>query len=391
MIANLAVAFSGLMGFLTIFLILIRYQSNRITNIYLVIIFGIVSTRMVVIGTFNLENNDVITTLLEKYNNLLIVIIPCTYLYFLNLVHDKKRIELNNLKHFIIPLLFNLIDYALDNSYLSLIKNNFYYYIFFALYTIVYLVLNYNLLNKNIWNRKGDISIVVKQNQLIKNWSVFLFSIFLVNALRTIVVLFWEINNQNYSFGASFLWITAILWLSIYFKIIISPEILYGYTFLNSKINENKKSDKPILSFWTTKTIIEITNIQDKQLNDKIKEAIPEYIKLIDQFSFHNQTFRNKGFVISDLSNKLNIPKSHLNFLFKYHSKISFSEYKKIVRIHDSLALINEGYLTTNTFDSLAKEVGSKSYDTFFVSFKDYTGVTPQEFLVKIIKNKINL
>lgn len=391
MIANLAVAFSGLMGFLTIFLILIRYRSNRITNIYLVIIFGIVSTRMVVIGTFNLENNDVITTLLEKYNNLLIVIIPCTYLYFLNLVHDKKRIELNNLKHFSIPLLFNLIDYALDNSYLSLVKNNFYYYIFFALYTIVYLVLNYNLLNKNIWNRKGDISIVVKQNQLIKNWSVFLFSIFLVNALRTIVVLFWEINNQNYSFGASFLWITAILWLSIYFKIIISPEILYGYTFLNSKINENKKSDKPILSFWTTKTIIEITNIQDKQLNDKIKEAIPEYIKLIDQFSFHNQTFRNKGFVISDLSNKLNIPKSHLNFLFKYHSKISFSEYKKIVRIHDSLALINEGYLTTNTFDSLAKEVGFKSYNTFFVSFKDYTGVTPQEFLVKIIKNKINL
>lgn len=391
MIANLAVAFSGLMGFLTIFLILIRYRSNRITNIYLVIIFGIVSTRMVVIGTFNLENNDVITTLLEKYNNLLIVIIPCTYLYFLNLVHDKKRIELNNLKHFSIPLLFNLIDYALDNSYLSLVKNNFYYYIFFALYTIVYLVLNYNLLNKNIWNRKGDISIVVKQNQLIKNWSVFLFSIFLVNALRTIVVLFWEINNQNYSFGASFLWITAILWLSIYFKIIISPEILYGYTFLNSKINENKKSDKPILSFWKTKTIIEITNIQDKQLNDKIKEAIPEYIKLIDQFSFHNQTFRNKGFVISDLSNKLNIPKSHLNFLFKYHSKISFSEYKKIVRIHDSLALINEGYLTTNTFDSLAKEVGFKSYNTFFVSFKDYTGVTPQEFLIKIIKNKINL
>ena len=391
MIANLAVAFSGLMGFLTIFLILIRYRSNRITNIYLVIIFGIVSTRMVVIGTFNIENNDVITTLLEKYNNLLIVIIPCTYLYFLNLVHDKKRIELNNLKHFSIPLLFNLIDYALDNSYLSLVKNNFYYYIFFALYTIVYLVLNYNLLNKNIWNRKGDISIVVKQNQLIKNWSVFLFSIFLVNALRTIVVLFWEINNQNYSFGASFLWITAILWLSIYFKIIISPEILYGYTFLNSKINENKKSDKPILSFWTTKTIIEITNIQDKQLNDKIKEAIPEYIKLIDQFSFHNQTFRNKGFVISDLSNKLNIPKSHLNFLFKYHSKISFSEYKKIVRIHDSLALINEGYLTTNTFDSLAKEVGFKSYNTFFVSFKDYTGVTPQEFLIKIIKNKINL
>ena len=41
-----------------------------------------------------------------------------------------------------------------------------------------------------------------------------------------------------------------------------------------------------------------------------------------------------------------------------------------------------------NTYDSLAKEIGFTSYNTFFVSFKDVTGSTPQEFLVKIVKNK---
>lgn len=168
MIENLIVAFSGLMGFLTILIILVRYQTNRITNIYLVIIFSIVSTRMLLIGAFNLENNDFITSLLDKYNNLLIVVIPCSYLYFLNLVKDRKMMDLDNVKHFIIPLLFNGIDFVLDKKYIDIMRSDFYYYTFFTLYTITYLTLNFNLLNKNIWNRKGDIGIVVKQNQLIK-------------------------------------------------------------------------------------------------------------------------------------------------------------------------------------------------------------------------------
>jgi AraC-like DNA-binding protein len=174
----------------------------------------------------------------------------------------------------------------------------------------------------------------------------------------------------------------------LYFKIIVSPEILYGYSFLIATISENKKADKSALSFWSIKTTNTITNLQDNQLNTKIEKYVLEYMESIDQFSFNNQDFRQMGFSLADLSIKLNIPKSHITFIFKYHSKISFSEYKKIVRIHDSLGLIKEGFLATNTFDSLAKEVGFKSYNTFFVSFKDYTGDTPQEYLVKLSKNK---
>ena len=150
MIENLIVAFSGLMGFLTILIILVRYQTNRITNIYLVIIFSIVSTRMLLIGAFNLENNDFITSLLDKYNNLLIVVIPCSYLYFLNLVKDRKMMDIDNVKHFIIPLLFNGIDFVLDKKYIDIMRSDFYYYTFFTLYTITYLTLNFNLLNKKL-------------------------------------------------------------------------------------------------------------------------------------------------------------------------------------------------------------------------------------------------
>lgn len=388
MIENLIVSFSGLVGFLTVFLILLRYKSNRITNIYLVIIFLIISTRMLLVGTLNIDNNPFIIVLLSKYNNLSIVIIPFSYLYFSNLIKNKKEIEIKNFYHLIIPLVFNIIDYIIENKYVNISKPDYSYYSIFTIYTIVYFLLMFKLLYTNVWNRKGEIGIVVKQNQLIKRWSIYFYSFLVITALRLITVLLWEINNSKYTFGTSYLWVSAVFWLILYFKIIISPEILYGYTYLNSKINEQKKNDNPIISFWTNSPISAISNSQDIQLNGKIKNSIEQYMGEVDQFSFHNQAYRNAKFSLTDLSNKLNIPKSHLSFIFKYHSKISFPEYKKIVRIYDGLELINSGYLTTNTYDSLAKEIGFTSYNTFFVSFKDVTGVTPQEFLVKILKNK---
>ncbi|WP_310595898.1 AraC family transcriptional regulator [Flavobacterium sp.] len=388
MIENLIISFSGLIGFLTIFLILLRYRTNRITNSYLIIIFLIVSTRMLLIGSFTIINDSFILIILNKYNNLLIAIVPCIYLYFFNLIKDLKKIEIKNYIHFIIPLSFNLIDYFLENYDLKTVNTAYYYYIFFTIYTFAYFILIYNLLNKNIWNRTGEIRIVIQQNQLIRKWSIYLFSFFVIIAIRLIAVLFLEINNNNYNFGSSYLWISSVLWLIIYFKIITSPEILYGYNFLNEKITEQKRSENATISFWTDTPISEINNIQDLQLKEKIKSSIKKYMGEVDQFSFHHQAYRNAKFSLTDLSNKLNIPKSHLTYLFKYHSKISFPEYKKIVRIQDGLELIHSGYLTTNTYESLAKEIGFTAYNTFFVSFKDVTGITPQEYLVRLLKNK---
>lgn len=246
----------------------------------------------------------------------------------------------------------------------------------------------YKILYKNVWNRGGEIEVVIKQNQLIRKWSIYLFSFLIIVGVRVILIMFWEINNNNYAYATSYQWIPSVFWLILYFKIIISPEILYGYNYLNAKINEHKKINNTTISFWTNNPISAISNSQDIQLNGKIKNSIEQYMGEVDQFSFHNQAYRDAKFSITDLSNKLNIPKSHLTYLFKYHSKISFPEYKKIVRIQDGLELINSGYLATNTYDSLAKEIGFTSYNTFFVSFKDVTGSTPQEFLVKIVKNK---
>ena len=57
---------------------------------------------------------------------------------------------------------------------------------------------------------------------------------------------------------------------------------------------------------------------------------------------------------------------------------------KKIVRINDSVKLINNGYLKINTAEALSTEVGFSSYHTFYVTFKGIIGVTPQDYVKKL-------
>jgi AraC-like DNA-binding protein len=99
---------------------------------------------------------------------------------------------------------------------------------------------------------------------------------------------------------------------------------------------------------------------------------------------YKNNYFRNPKFSLNDLAQVLNIPSSHLKYIFKYHSKLSFSDYKKISRIQNSLELINNNYLATNTLESLSKEVGFSSYNPFFTCFKDVVGKSPHEYISTI-------
>jgi transcriptional regulator GlxA family with amidase domain len=66
--------------------------------------------------------------------------------------------------------------------------------------------------------------------------------------------------------------------------------------------------------------------------------------------------------------------------MFKFHCNESFTNFKKIVRIHDAVNLINKGYLKNSTIESLATTVGFVAYSTFSVAFKDITGSTAHDY-----------
>ena len=378
MIISLLLVFAGILGFITLFIILFGYKTNKIINVYLVIILFLMSSRFLFIGINGLINNDFTQPIIRSFNVFFIFSAPCFYLYFKNLITSQKNFIPKDLFHFLIPLLFiiegrfsilkNLLNIPFSSIYL------------FILYIIVTNILIFLMLKKNIWNKKGSLEIVAKQNELIKEWSKYLFIALNLFSLRLIISLLIENKEDGFISGTYGIWLTSIIWIFIFTKILTSPEILFGYSFLYNKSKENKNYITTNISHWKIVSKVKITNVQDLQLSYKMNQNIEKYLNKINEAVEKNNYFREPKFTLTDFALDLDIPKSHLSYLFKYHSKISFSDYKKIARIEDALHLIQANYLKSNTFDSLAKEVGFASYNPFFTSFKDVVGKTPNEY-----------
>jgi AraC-like DNA-binding protein len=247
---------------------------------------------------------------------------------------------------------------------------------------LFYLVLGFKLLYENVWFRKSNIKIVQEQNKLIRNWTLFLyftfFSIFLFRFFMITIYYGTIAYNQNV------IWVPAAVWSMIFLKFILTPEIQYGYDFLNEKI-EIVTNQFVLPQLWDAeKPLQEFTIAREGKLAEKINPNIKDYIHHIEEASFRSHIFRNPDLTVDDIAAHINIPSSHIGFIFKYHCHETFSDFKKIIRIHDAIKLLEGGYLKTSTIESLSAEVGFITYNTFNVSFKNITGVTTQEYIKRL-------
>jgi len=253
--------------------------------------------------------------------------------------------------------------------------------LFFSVSIILYLtyaILGFLLLYKNVWNRKTEIKVVQKQNNVIKNWTIFLFIclilILTINLVKSLVL-------KDPIFSYKYLWISSLVWMCVFLKLILTPEIIYGYNFLNKTI-KTAVEEVVLKNVWLLEgTVIPITIEREKILAQKIKPLLMEYLHQIEELSFRSHAFRNPDYGLNEIATALKIPISHINFVFKYHCNESFSDYKKIVRIHDATKLQENGYLNNHKVEMLAIYVGFTSYNTFNIAFKNITGVTTQEYL----------
>ncbi|WP_100615045.1 AraC family transcriptional regulator [Confluentibacter citreus] len=387
MIESFLFLFTSIVGIVTIALMITSYKSNPFYNVFLLLIIVIVSFRFFIHGSYELG----IQTFLEPKKGppsiLYLILIPCFFLYYKSLVRQKKAYSPKDLKHFIFIIFLYVIntDTTLKESFLfhyGSITN----FILIGVFILFYLVLIFRLLSNNIWFKK-DIPISDIHFSLIKNWSIYLFTLNVLGSIALLASIYREVNSESMISGKSMAPFILVFWLFIFFKILISPEILYGLPILNKKL---LKFTPPILD---TEQNLESTNKnwilepeskqnhQDLKLQEKIRSNISGYINEIEKLSHEECIFRNPKASFTDIANKLGVPTSHIVYLFKYHSSISFSEFRMHSRIKDSLNLIDQGYLKTNTLESLAYKTGFASYNPFFSAFKKVTTYSPQDYL----------
>lgn len=389
MTTNIFIILSSFTGYITIFLTLKSSKYNRILNTFLLLIFFISSSSLMLAGIGEIYNNNVLKAYYVICSRYIPLLLPCFYLYFDYLIKNKNQFFLKDFKHLILLLLailerdFLILDKIFDS------KLNYFFSQFFVIYATVYIVKIFLLLKNYVWNKKSILSLTRTQNNLIKKWTALLFIVIIIFVSRFYIVCF-----KQYLFSESlgeghhlkYIWLPALVWLTLYIIIFLHPEILYGYSkHYTEDIGKNTNLDNN--NYWNLISKVKINNNQDLILREKISSKIGIYIFELNVLLYNNSYFVNPDFSIKDLAKVLNIPKSHLNFVFKYHSELSFSDYKKISRIQNSLELINNNYLSVNTFDSLSKEVGFSSYNPFFCCFKEVVGKSPQEYISYIKSN----
>lgn len=380
MTLNLILLITGLTGFLTAALVFKNHKLNSIMNIYIILIIIAISIRYFLLGLIYFTTDESFKSFCLRYSNFAIIIIPLFYLYFKNLSNSNKSFEKKELLHLIFPIsLFTFIIYA-HFSKINYEGIHLVLYLIFFTYSVLYTFLCYKLLKQNIWIKKDTPKLVKKQNILKSKWTYFLFFAIVLIVIRLLGSIFYEFHHESNMRGFSFQWISAIIWFLVLFKILVSPEILYGYNMINKKIDKNRNENLALNHIWDTNPKVEINNLKHIQLRSKIESNILTYIEEIEKISITNTIFRDSTITIVDFANKLSIPKSHLSYLFKYHCTISFSEYKKLVRIQDAIKLINEDFLKDNTLDYLSKKVGFLSYNSFFTGFKEVSGSSPIEY-----------
>lgn len=381
MLLNLIYFLVVFLGFICIYLFLKIYKSNRRNNIYIIflLLFTVLKFSLEIVLNFNKELKPNFS-----YTPFFMVAYPATFLYFKSLVLNIKRYNFKEILHFILPIFVGSIN-QINNNYNFLGDNSsLIFLIFFIIFSLFYTFSSFVLLKKQIWNQNSKIGLIDKQNNLIYKWTLILFSITFIVTLRNYFSIYYEFHHERFLSGKNFLWISGLLWIIIFLYLLCNPDIFLGFNALYKKIELQKNKTFSLLEVWILNHDVEINNKQDELLKEKIVPDLLNNLKEIENLVLFKKCFRNQKITQKEIAENLNIPKSHVNFIFKYHSKISFNEFKKISRVYDAINLIESGYLKLNTLNALAEKVGFSSYNPFFTSFKEITGLNPHQYIKEL-------
>ena len=146
------------------------------------------------------------------------------------------------------------------------------------------------------------------------------------------------------------------------------PKILYGNVSYrieegNNNIIEDLKSNLP-------KKQKENATIQD--------------IELIIKAYLNDLPFTQKEFSLSQMSFDLKIPERFLSNYFNKELEITFSDWRKNLRIDHVCRLIEVGEAKNLTIEAIATNAGFASRSKFIDAFKERKGVTPSAFIKSI-------
>ena len=124
-----------------------------------------------------------------------------------------------------------------------------------------------------------------------------------------------------------------------------------------------------------------LSYIDGKQMDNHVEENSFEYI-----IEFINQNLSDESLSLKKVAGIFFYNEKYLSMLFKKNMRITFSKYVNNIRIEYAYKLINDG---NNSIKNIAKLSGFSDSSYFSKVFKNFTGVSPLEYIKNKNCNKI--
>ena len=204
----------------------------------------------------------------------------------------------------------------------------------------------------------------------------------------------WKTENakksQETALNNSFYALKNDLFFKKYFIYILGSIILTLIILSRKRYLSLHKKNKAAISksfilknTWSIDPIsANVSEVEKKIAKLYPKDKVVEIIHVFEKHIFEDSIFKEQGVNIKEFSKLTGVPLRHCFYIFKMHVKHPFTKFKNYSRIEASLQLIENNFLARGTLESLSSEVGFESYSTFYNSFKEYTSLTPSDYLL---------
>ena len=333
---------------------------------------------------------------------------PFAFFYVRSILRDNSKLSKTDYLHFAlfvisfigyVPYFFSSLDHKLlvaQNLYsenwdispfhLNKILLHEIDQVLNVLHTYVYSFSLWYLL----WHYKNSTKrsiIQSKQYELVRNWLLIFASFLTVITINFTLAMasIWLYDDKSiFLNNASVaLLFASLVYLGMNLVVLFFPHIMYGLPLKLSKSLLVKTIEISPRSF---------KNVDDGYIDESQRPADKKELQLFTDDYIKNivttlKSFKEKKIYLdaqcklSQISSEYDIPSHHLTYYFNDIEKISFSDWRNILRIEHAIKLINNGETKDFTLESLSLKCGFASQNTFIRAFKKANGITPSAYL----------
>ena len=312
---------------------------------------------------------------------------PFLYFYTRNAATGKVVFLKNDFLHYIpfvlvlasvFPYYFTAFDYKLKlaqllvqnpNSMITHVNFSWLYPSYWnilarPLFLVAYSIYSLAFIQRNLTLKKQKFSLKHSEPQL--KWLVIISSLFVListlYSLLTINFFLRYIQNREEINQSPLSYLIYALLCILPVLMLVFPEILYD-------VKKNKKPSKPL-------PIVQADN----------HDEFVKTTQLILDFLKKEENLANPKLGVTTICSALGLSKEDVDYCFTVVLKTKIAAIKKQLRVELAKEELKKGMLLDHSMEGIWMKAGFTSKTSFFVSFKEETGMTPLEYVKLVVE-----